>query len=448
MAPGLGILDIETAYRLWEELCQIRTMPKFCQYDTTNPRIPQLCDCAINDFRAYGAVLNVERVIAPSAILSSLENMTQIYYSEILHEHGSIYECPVFTVFNYHYVQARNGTITWEAAWQILDDYYVHKMQTIGQVSSPDLLAFYTNLPLNLIDVLGHTHFKEEFKQATYRRYRNLITSYLMNQPASLNSYTLNNGVQLVAFHPLILGTSQNRMEKMNFIVDLVVTRHLTTFTHSVMVSYLAEAMGTSLAARPELLRIPSSYLEGNVYASPAEVLDYIVPAALFHDIRGKWDHPDHQHAAPQVKRLRIQHYSDTSAEGLRLSVVRSGLFNLPAGCARTSPLLRRYPRLSASSFDNTASPYRDAIDLIHICDCLDAATDYLSRNYHRAKPFDVVLNELKAGRGTEYNPDMVDVILSDRELYNDLKMLTEQNRENIYYDIYLTFVNLRKKRQ
>ena len=57
-------------------------------------------------------------------------------------------------------------------------------------------------------------------------------------------------------------------------------------------------------------------------------------------------------------------------------------------------------------------------------------------------------MNELKAGRGTEYNPDMVDVILSDRELYNDLKMLTEQNRENIYYDIYLTFVNLRKKRQ
>lgn len=187
-----------------------------------------------------------------------------------MHEHGSIYECPVFTVFNYHYVQARNGTITWEAAWQILDDYYVHKMQTIGQVSSPDLLAFYTNLPLNLIDVLGHTHFKEEFKQATYRRYRNLITSYLMNQPASLNSYTLNNGVQLVAFHPLILGTFQNRMEKMNFIVDLVVTRHLTTFTHSVMVSYLAEAIGKHiLAARPELLRIPSSYLEGNVYASP-----------------------------------------------------------------------------------------------------------------------------------------------------------------------------------
>ena len=59
-----------------------------------------------------------------------------------------------------------------------------------------------------------------------------------------------------------------------------------------------------------------------------------------------------------------------------------------------------------------------------------------------------MVLNERKAGRCTDYNHDMVEVILSDRELYNDLKMLTEQNRENIYYDIYLTFVNLRKKRQ
>ena len=50
----------------------------------------------------------------------------------------------------------------WEAAWQILDDYY--KPHGTGLLLS-------TNLPLNLIDVLGHTHFKEEFKQATYRRY-------------------------------------------------------------------------------------------------------------------------------------------------------------------------------------------------------------------------------------------------------------------------------------
>ena len=237
-------------------------------------------------------------------------------------------------------------------------------------------------------------------------------------------------------------------MEKMNFIVDLVVTRHLTTFTHSVMVSYLAEAIGKHiLAARPELLRIPSSYLEGNAYASPAEVLDYIVPAALFHDIGKNGMIPiiNTQHRKLNEYEFNIiQTHPQKGSD--YLSSDPDFLIYQPValGHHRSYDGTRGYPL----SFDNTASPYRDAIDLIHICDCLDAATDYLSRNYHRAKPFDVVLNELKAGRGTEYNPDMVDVLLSDRELYNDLKMLTEQNRENIYYDIYLTFVNLRKKRQ
>lgn len=152
-----------------------------------------------------------------------------------------------------------------------------------------------------------------------------------------------------MAFHPLILGTFQNRMEKMNFIVDLVVTRHLTTFTHSVMVSYLAEAIGKHiLAARPELLRIPSSYLEGNVYASPAEVLDYIVPAALFHDIGKNGMIPiintqhrklnDYEFNIIQTHPQKGSDYLSSDPDFLIYQPVALG----------TSPLLRRYPRLSA----------------------------------------------------------------------------------------------------
>ena len=446
VAPGLGILDIETAYRLWEELCQIRTMPKFCQYDTTNPRIPQLCDCAINDFRAYGAVLNVERVIAPSAILSSLENMTQIYYSEILHEHGSIYECPVFTVFNYHYVQARNGTITWEAAWQILDDYYVHKMQTIGQVSSPNLLAFYTNLPLNLIDVLGHTHFKEEFKQATYRRYRNLITSYLMNQPASLNSYTLNNGVQLVAFHPLILGTFQNRMEKMNFIVDLVVTRHLTTFTHSVMVSYLAEALLKYIFDdKPELLICPAlGSTVSEIQKNRTHIIDFAVQGSMLHDIGKNGIVPiintQHRRLTDYEFDL-IRMHPETGAKDLASVPDFACYADIAHGHHRTYDGTGGYP----DDFDILHSPCRPVIDLVHICDCLDAATDYLSRNYHNAKDFDTVLSELADGRGTQYNPNIIDLILDHPDLQKELASLIGPNRENIYYDVYRTFANKQK---
>ena len=38
------------------------------------------------------------------------------------------------------------------------------------------------------------------------------------------------------------------------------------------------------------------------------------------------------------------------------------------------------------AEFDNTASPYRFFIELIHISDCLDAATDYIGRSYRSSK--------------------------------------------------------------
>ncbi len=164
----------------------------------------------------------------------------------------------------------------------------------------------------------------------------------------------------------------------MNFIVDLVVTRHLTTFTHSVMVSYLAEAIGKHiLAARPELLRIPSSYLEGNVYASPAEVLDYIVPAALFHDIGKNGMIPiiNTQHRKLNDYEFNIiQTHPQKGSDYLSSDPDFLSYQPVALGHHRSYDGTRGYPL----SFDNTASPYRDAIDLIHICDCLDAATDYL----------------------------------------------------------------------
>ena len=40
------------------------------------------------------------------------------------------------------------------------------------------------------------------------------------------------------------------------------------------------------------------------------------------------------------------------------------------------------------NDFDNTASPERFMIDIITVCDCLDAATDQYGRNYHQARNF------------------------------------------------------------
>lgn len=66
-------------------------------------------------------------------------------------------------------------------------------------------------------------------------------------------------------------------------------------------------------------------------------------------------------------------------------------------------------------------SPWRSFIDLVVICDCLDAATDNLSRNYRKNKTLNDVLPEFVKEAGTRYNPVMVKAIVGDKDLCKKL---------------------------
>ena len=91
--------------------------------------------------------------------------------------------------------------------------------------------------------------------------------------------------------------------------------------------------------------------------------------------------------------------------------------------------------------FDNVASKYRIVIDLITICDCIDAATDHLGRNYKRAKTLDMVLQELVEGKGTRYNPDLVEIIENSSRLKKEMSYIVSEGRLDIMYRAYLESV-------
>lgn len=55
------------------------------------------------------------------------------------------------------------------------------------------------------------------------------------------------------------------------------------------------------------------------------------------------------------------------------------------------------------------------------------------------------MLSELADGRGTQYNPNIIDLILDHPDLQKELASLIGPNRENIYYDVYRTFANKQK---
>ena len=89
------------------------------------------------------------------------------------------------------------------------------------------------------------------------------------------------------------------------------------------------------------------------------------------------------------------------------------------------------------SDFDNTRSAVRVLIEILHISDCLDAATDFIGRSYKTAKKLDQVLEEFVRGKGSVYCPELVELLKKEPELQADLTYLLGAGRIRTCYSIY-----------
>ena len=87
--------------------------------------------------------------------------------------------------------------------------------------------------------------------------------------------------------------------------------------------------------------------------------------------------------------------------------------------------------------FDNTKSPVRFFIDIVSLSDCLQAATEKIARNYRYAKNFEVVMQELREGAGTQYNPQLVEFIDQHPDVKARLNHLITDGWIKVYYKIY-----------
>lgn len=442
IGPRAGWLTLEESYSLCQELYSIRCQKKFRQFDKSNPRIPSLCKKAIDGFLNNDCLADLEGFSFTENMHQFCITLSKKRFEEDRTKAKSFYHCPASTVFQYYKILAEEGSISWEEACEILDDYYFKKEKLLSEEIDFDHLTFYVDFAMLLISFLNKTALPASKKKAKIVQYRLLLKNFLSNCQTVLERYTLCEGLYFATFHPLILETFENPVEKTNFIIDSVVSSHLPTMTHSVMVSYLAEAILKHVFLYcPEILITPKSHMTlDELLTKQPQVTDYAVQAALLHDI-GK-------NGIVPVIMTQHRNLTDYEYSLLKMHPQKGADYlsdrdfivyrDIALGHHKSYDGKRGYP----VDFDNVHSPYRPIIDLIHICDCIDAATDYLSRNYNRVKSFATVMEELEAEKGTEYNPVLVDLILEHDDLYRELRFLVEQKREDIYYDVYLTFAN------
>ena len=87
---------------------------------------------------------------------------------------------------------------------------------------------------------------------------------------------------------------------------------------------------------------------------------------------------------------------------------------------------------------DIPMNAYTLVIDLITICDSIDAATDILGRNYAKGKSFERIVTELINQSGTRYSKELVDILCESKSLSEQLENLTGPMRANVYHDLYV----------
>lgn len=276
----------------------------------------------------------------------------------------------------------------------------------------------------------------ERIRQSVYEE----LTNYYGGLPVNSGDYLMDYRIE---------GQVKNLFPKEDDVEEVIkcmetiyVSRQVTTIIHSVMVSRLAAIMTEHFVEqRPELFVGQCGAASVNeVLQKKAEIIRFAKLAGRCHDF-GKIRCSDIINL--QARRivdeefLVIKEHTVKGAELCEQIKALQPFRDIALGHHKFYDGSYGYP----NDFDNTASPIKIFIDIITLCDCIDAATDYLGRNYAVGKDFYMVLQEFHRDSGTRYSDVLVELLEKDVNLQKKIQELTVNERKTVYYEIYNKYV-------
>lgn len=79
---------------------------------------------------------------------------------------------------------------------------------------------------------------------------------------------------------------------------------------------------------------------------------------------------------------------------------------------------------------------YKPIVDIVTVCDAIEAATDNIGRCYASVKTFSELVDELRLGSGTMYSPYVVS-LFDDEAFFKTIEQEMHAEREEIYFETY-----------
>lgn len=371
------------------------------------------------------AIMDRATELSNEALVLLFSTVNELYQSEL--QNGSIYEMDSFVYSAYLEKERLLGNLTLgECITQYLEYFRYHLNSFKGEANQEN---FYTLMESPIA-------IERWLSQSQNTFYKRQIFDEIND--AFMQNYKKYFGIVPTPFIHSVLAEwcecsikyLSDSKEKEEAIFNLIIKNQIPTYLHSVMVMKLSKSLF-------EVAYKENKDLFKDLDMDYDTLRDFVKKSALLHDI-GK------------VKITNV-----INKQGRKLSNIEfKGIALHPEfgiELIKEDKDLRKYMDIICyhhKYYDgtkgyplgdlNTKSKYRIIIDIVTLADCMDAATDYLGRNYKASKNVDDVIKEFKEASGTRYNMDLVNILSNNKELIKEFKKITIENRARYMYEAYM----------
>lgn len=340
-------------------------------------------------------------------------------------------------------MKVRTGEIRTRTALREAEEIYgtlikpLTEQKALGAVAFNSLMNLYTNLAF----IVDTARVSANYKKEHVKMFCHDIIRMFRHRKDQQNSTQYNQTLELVSTNPRLIKYLSDK-DRIGFVMELNVATQVTTYAHSTHVARLAEALMKGIIRHRKQLLVGKLGITSKwqVRLHQSQLINFITQAALCHDV-GKNSivsvvNNDYRQLNDEERRI-IRMHPRMGLKYLKISKELRLYHDTTLGHHKWYNGKGGYP----SDFDNTQSPYRFMIDIVTLCDCMQAATERVGRNYRQEKSFEKVMGELREGAGTRYNPDLVKLIDDVPELYKELEKIAIYGWPDIYYEIYKNYM-------
>jgi len=221
------------------------------------------------------------------------------------------------------------------------------------------------------------------------------------------------------------------------FLNTLNVASQATTFARSEVSSEIAEdIMKNVLKYKPELLigQMGCSTID-EVKQKSKDFVKFIKEAALYHDIgMNSIVSVTKSEFRPMFKEEReiYERHPEYGLQYLELTPGLKKFKNITLGHHKWYNGKGGFPE----DFDNTKSPERILTDIVSLSDAVLQLTKVMAA-YHTGDVGELVLQKIKEGAGTRYNPELVEILLSQSDISKKVRDFAEKKWAEDYYEVF-----------